>query len=632
MSNILVIDDKKDNLVSLSALLKTVVADCNVITAQSGADGIKKAEAELPDTILLDIKMPGMDGYEVCKRLKNSKKTKHIPVIMISAIKTESEDVVRGFDTGADAYLAKPVDPYVLAAQVNTALRIKNAESLLRDQKELLASLVRERTAELVRSNTELKNEINDRKQIEKQLRESEQWLKKFSNLTFEGILLHDKGVPIDVNESFLRIFGYVREEVVGKNVIDLYIPSEYQAAIKHRIAKKIAKPFEVVGKKKDGTLIPIEIESVDVTYGNEEFRVVAIRDITERKKTETQRAELEAQLLQAQKMEAIGTLAGGIAHDFNNILSSILGYTDLSIEEVDEKSILHEYLIEVLSAGNRAKDLVRQILFLSRHDPSETRPFQINQLVKEIFKMLRATIPTSIEIKENICRKPLMVYGDATQIHQVIVNLATNAKQAMSSDDTGLIEVCVDPVRFDESIKNKHPDAAPGDYVKITISDTGAGIPATHLDKIFEPYFTTKKMGEGTGLGLFIVHGIIKSHKGQITVNSQPDKGVTFNIYLPLAKKQSVELPPRIEEPLPTGTEHILLVDDEPSIVKMMQVSLKRLGYTVTSRVSSIEALAAFRSSPDKFDLVMTDMAMPNMTGDKLACEIKKIRPDMPM
>ena len=353
--------------------------------------------------------------------------------------------------------------------------------------------------------------------------------------------------------------------------------------------------------------------------------------DITERKMAEKEKAELKKRLQQAQKMESIGTLAGCIAHDFNNILSAVLGYTDLALQDTQNGTLLHNYLSEVMTAGDRAKNLVKQILTISRHGNKELKLIKIVPLIKEVLIMLRSTIPTSIEFHENMCGDPLIVNADPTQLHQIILNLATNAKQAMV-EGSGVLEVGVDSVAFDSDIKNKYPDMQPGKYARITVSDTGIGIPEKNLDKIFEPYFTTKEKEEGTGLGLSVVHGIVKSHNGHVTVYSISGKGTTFHVYLPLVKKTSSDLPRQKTEPLPVGTEWILLVDDEPPIVKMQQQHLEQLGHTVTASTSSLEALEALRSSPDKFDLVITDMTMPKMTGDELSREIKKIRSDIPV
>ncbi|MFO8047854.1 MAG: ATP-binding protein, partial [Desulfosudaceae bacterium] len=342
-------------------------------------------------------------------------------------------------------------------------------------------------------------------------------------------------------------------------------------------------------------------------------------------------REQLESQLRQAQKMESIGTLAGGIAHDFNNILSPVIGFTELSLERVAENTRLHRNLSEVLKGGLRAKELVKQILTMSRREEQEKMPVALTPLVKEALKMLRATIPASIEFKEDISRRDLIVNADPTQLHQIIMNLATNAVQAMR-DQSGLLEVSVQPVQFDKDISKTSLDIRPGHYARLAVSDTGSGIPEKDRDKIFEPYFTTKKKEDGTGLGLAVVHGIVKSHHGHINFYSDPGQGTTFHVYLPLAESGSAARPARAVTPLPTGTETILLVDDELPIAEMLYQVLERRGYKVIIRTSSIEALEAFRFSPRRFDLVITDLTMPQMTGDKLAHAIKAIRPDIPI
>ena len=270
---------------------------------------------------------------------------------------------------------------------------------------------------------------------------------------------------------------------------------------------------------------------------------------------------------------------------------------------------------------------MVAQILILSRRDSLEFKPIRINSVIKEAIKMLRSIIPTSIDIQENICHRPLIVYADATQLHQVIVNLATNARHAMI-ETGGVLRINVDSITIDEGSENNN--LVPGSYVRIMVSDTGSGINKDHMEKIFEPYFTTKGVGEGSGLGLSVVHGIIKSHQGDISVHSEPGKGTTFYIYLPLSEQQPLERSQKFDGVLPPGSEHILLVDDEKPIVKMQRQLLERLGYKVTASTSSVEALKIFRSSPYNFDLVITDMTMPDMSGDYLAKEIKKIRPDV--
>ncbi|MBU0995165.1 MAG: response regulator [Proteobacteria bacterium] len=344
--------------------------------------------------------------------------------------------------------------------------------------------------------------------------------------------------------------------------------------------------------------------------------------DITEFKK-------LEAELQQAHKMEAIGTLAGGIAHDFNNILYAIIGYTELALDDVEKGSLLEANLKDVFTACKRAVDLVRQILAFARQSVENVKPIMTGPIVKEVLKLIRSLIPSTIDIRQNIASNSLIM-GNSTQVHQIIMNLCTNAAHAMDKNG-GILKVELTDIHIAEADLGSSGILQPGEYLKLSVSDTGSGIDPEILDFIFEPYFTTKRPGEGTGMGLAVVQGIVESYGGRITVESEKNKGSTFSIYLPVSIHQT-EVVKTNAEMLPRGTERILFVDDELSLAKMGSQTLERLGYTVTVRASSLEALALFKSMPDDFDLVITDMTMPNMTGDKLATELMKVRRDIPI
>ena len=350
--------------------------------------------------------------------------------------------------------------------------------------------------------------------------------------------------------------------------------------------------------------------------------------DITERKLAEEQKAKLEAELQQAQKLEAIGTLAGGIAHDFNNILQPIMGYTEMELNELSPSNPLRKSLEQVLKASLRAKELIRQILAISRSTEEQQRiPIDISSIIKEALKLLRSSLPSSIEMRQKI-RKSVAL-ADPTQIHQVLMNLCTNAAHAMG--DKGILEVRLSPVDFSESDLADQAifDLKPGAYLRLTVSDTGSGIDAKTMERIFDPYFTTKEVGKGSGLGLAVVNGIVKRHEGAITVQSVPGKGTTFSIYFPRLDSRP-EATMQVEDPPQRGSERILLVDDEPALMEMATSILERLGYKVTGQTDSVTALEVFRSSPDEFDLVITDYTMPNLTGMDLAKEVRRIRPDI--
>ncbi len=339
------------------------------------------------------------------------------------------------------------------------------------------------------------------------------------------------------------------------------------------------------------------------------------------------ERKEIEKRLLHAHKMESIGTLAGGIAHDFNNILSSVIGFTELSLDEVEKGTKLEENLQEVYIAGKRARDLVKQILTFARQAEEEVKPIQISTIAKEVLKLLRSSIPTTIDIRGNITSNALIM-GDPINIHQILMNLCTNASYAMEKG--GVLEVRLEDVSIDGNSEIFNGQKV-GHYVKLTISDTGSGIPEENIESIFEPYFTTKPVGEGTGMGLAMVHGIVKKYGGGILVKSEVGKGSVFSVFFPITECEDVSLKYQTRM-LPSGSERILLVDDELPIVKMECQALESLGYEVSTRTSSIEALALFHARPDDFDLVITDMTMPNMTGDELASEMMAIRPDIPV
>lgn len=438
----------------------------------------------------------------------------------------------------------------------------------------------------------------------------------------------------VDVNEAACRSLGYKRQELLLLRVPDVDILYDVEKWQQHfqELQAQGTLIFESEHRRKNGSVLPVEIVANYVRVGNDEYDCVFVRDISERKRAEEERAEMEARLRQSQKMEAIGTLAGGIAHDFNNILSAIFGYTELAIVEEDPEERRQE-LEQVRLGAERAKELVKQILAVSHRTEHERRPLRVALVMKEAMKMLRSSIPTTIDIRQNINSQGT-VLADPTQIHQIVMNLCTNAYQAMR-ENGGTLAVSLDEIDIPE--KNEaYGDLVPGRYLQFEVRDTGSGINPEIRDKIFEPYFTTKKTGEGTGLGLAVVLGIVKSHRGHITVSSEPGVGTTFRVYLPLVKAQAVE--PHAARPLAdpsdyTGKgERILFVDDEAQIREFADRLFSLHGYRGTTCTNGVQALEEFQNHPDQFDLVITDMTMPSMTGVELAAKILGIRRDMPI
>jgi PAS domain S-box-containing protein len=470
-----------------------------------------------------------------------------------------------------------------------------------------------------------------ERKRADEAVRASVEVLQMVINATNDAmIVIGEDGLITLFNRAAEKMFGRKREEMLGRP-LDCLMPIDYRGPHRRYIKGYFTtgNPSGVIGRvvelpavRKDGSVFTMEISLSAGKFEREQFVIGVARDISERKQAEEVRLNLEEQLRQAQKMEAIGTLAGGIAHDFNNILGAIMGYSELLRIELDlpEKSKARRHLDQVLTASGRARDLVQQILAFSRKDKKKRRPVLLNNVVKEVIKMLRSVIPTTIEIRVDADQVVPRVMADYTQLHQVIMNLCTNAAHAMN-ENGGNLEI---------ALKETGTTANP--FVRLTVADTGRGMNPEVKRHVFEPYFSTKKRGEGTGMGLAVVHGIVKSHGGDIMVESEPGMGTTFHISFPVTEANEKPDDGKETIELKGGNERILFVDDEQVLVEMEKMQLESLGYKVEARTGSIEALAAFRAGPGTFDLVVTDLTMPHMTGIHLAQEIKGLRNDIPI
>ena len=467
-------------------------------------------------------------------------------------------------------------------------------------------------------------------KERQEALQESEGRFREIFDAVNEAILIYDSvtGDVIGINRAMLDMYGYTKEEATHLSAGDLSAgepPYSYNEAIS--VLKKAIDEgqqlFDWLARRKDGYLFWVEVALKSTTIGGQGMVLGVIRDISERKK-------LEEELFQAQKMEALGTLAGGIAHDFNNILAAIVGYSELVKTHVKEDAKATGYVDGSLHAAFRAGDLVKQILTFSRGTEQQKMPLQISSIIKETLKMLRSSIPTTIEIKKNIQSQGI-VMADPTQIHQIIMNLCTNAYHAMRETGGTLGVALKDVSVTDMGIPGL--DISQGEYIQLEVSDTGHGMDEETKNKIFEPYFTTKEPGEGTGLGLAVVHGIVKSHNGTITLYSEPEQGTTFHVYLPkVMTEEEVMVPTEDKEPLKGGDERIMLVDDEMNIVTFTKDSLEKFGYHVTPFTNAVQAFQDFERHPDQYDLVITDMTMPYMTGTELAKKLIEIRLDVPI
>jgi PAS domain S-box-containing protein len=518
-------------------------------------------------------------------------------------------------------------------------------------------------------TNVKLKQEIAERRQAEEAVRESEERYHNLFNTMDEGfcvieMIFDGEDRPVDyrfleVNAAFEKQTGLY--DVKDKLIRDLVSDNEeYWFEIYGKIAltgeslhfgneaKALNRWYDVhayrVGKPENRLVAIIfnditdrkrieenlrsahdelEVRIQERTYELSEAYETLQKEVDEHKKT-------EEHLVRVQKLQALGTLAGGIAHDFNNVLAGIIGFTEMVLEDIAPDSPEHKRLELVLKGANRGRDLVRQILTFSRKSEQHKKPLALNQVVEEGLKLLRPTLPTTIEIVSKSLTNDDQLLADPVQIHQILMNLCTNAAHAMR-EKGGTLDIRVFKTSLQEGNPMPLPNMKAGDYIVLKVTDAGSGMTPETLNQVFDPFFTTKQPGEGTGLGLSVVHGIVRSHGGYITVESEPDKGTTFRVYLPRIdmEENSIEK----ETPLVTGgKERILIIDDEDMLVELNEQRLRRLGYEVVATTSSMEALAIFRKEPDTFDLVITDYTMPNMTGTDLVIELLKVRATIPI
>jgi PAS domain S-box-containing protein len=478
--------------------------------------------------------------------------------------------------------------------------------------------------------------DITEHRQAEEALRAGEARYRQIVETAAEGIWLVDaEWKTTFVNMRMEKMLGCEPDEMLGQHV------TEFMDEEGRRLARDlrgwrnqgVREIHEFKLLRQDGKHLWVSVATNPIMDESGQFAgaLGMVTDITERKREAEEKAKLEAHLRQAQKLEAIGTLAGGIAHDFNNILAAILGYAEMALEDIPEGSPARHDLNQILRATHRATDLVKQILAVSRHrDMQERQPVEIGIIIREALKLLRATLPTTIELRQDIPKKTGTILGDPTQLHQVVVNLCTNAAHAMR-EHGGILEVRLANGELDADDGGFSKVLAQGAFVRLTVSDTGHGMDAATLERIFDPYFTTKTVGEGSGLGLAVVQAIVKRHEGEIAVRSEPGKGTVFDISFPRTDSGHERTSPELE-PIPRGSERVLFIDDEEVLVGLGEKMLRQLGYTVTVRQSSLEAITLFRAQPEAFDLVITDYTMPQMTGAELASEILRVRPDIPI
>jgi signal transduction histidine kinase/DNA-binding response OmpR family regulator len=645
---VLVADDNAQNRYLLEQLLARNGHQC--VAAASGTSALALIRAERFDAIVSDILMPGMDGFQLCREIKADPVLAGLPVIFYTATYTEPGDVELGLRLGASHYLIKPADPEVILATLQNLVAVPGSaaesaqdEIYLAQYNSRLVRKLESKSHELERANTDLlktnlalSDEIGRRRAAEQTARAALELQRAALESTADGILAVDAdGRIVAWNRRFAEIWRLVPDEgkpwhsfaqLFPRLCAQTVDPESCTLEWKTRAMEGKPDAFDLMSLSDGRTLerLSSPLRAPDGRAGS----VWTFRDITERRQAEESQRLLQNQLFELQKMEALGVLAGGIAHDFNNILTAILGQTALAAGQLPAGHPVQEALATVARAGGRAAQLVRQILTFSRHQEPERQIIQPNAVVDEALKLMRSTLPAPVAIETDFASDVPAIKVDPTQIHQLLINLGTNASHAMNG--RGLLRVSLRAVQAPGS---GPPELRPGLYAMLSVSDNGPGIDPHLLRRIFEPFYTTKPPGQGTGLGLAVVHGIVKSYGGHITVRSDPGHGAEFQIFLPAATETGSASPAPSNGILRRGRgELVLLAEDDPGVREYIIALLERLGYLVDACTTAEDALDRFKNGRRDYAVVLTDLSLPGMSGSELGLQLRQIKPDLPV
>jgi two-component system NtrC family sensor kinase len=632
MKKILVVDDIAENRYVLGKMLEA--HHLNVISVENGKAALDAAYADPPDLVISDILMPVMDGYALCNIWKADERLKHIPFIFYTATYTGPKDEAFALKLGADRFIIKPQEPKVFVELLKEFITeefthpsekkqpLGSEMEYFRQYNEILFNKLEKKVVELEQVNQRLNQEIDQRKRVEEKLLSLTQAVEESP----VAIILTDlNGVIEYVNPKFLQVSGYANQEMMGENVSFLKTP-ETNADVYKEMWETIKSDNvwrgEICNRRKDGKLFWVYLTMSPLkNAAGVMTKFMAIMEDT------TERRQLEAQLRQSQKLESIGQLAGGVAHDFNNILTAIIGYAYLAYLNMQKDDPLKEHLKHILDYSEKAATITKSLLAFSRQQTTHPAHFNLNDLVSNFQKLLRHLLRENIEIQTKCTDKNLSVLVDQVQIEQVIMNLATNARDAMPQGGSFIISTHLFELN-DEFIKT-HGYGKAGSYAEMMVADTGIGMDQETREKIFDPFFTTKEQGKGTGLGMAIVYGIIKKHNGFITVDSELGKGASYRILLPIVRAvESSEKKNTEKMAASRGTETILIAEDEAGIRDLITTILTDYGYEVIGAEDGKEAIQRFRENKEKVALVMLDGIMPKKSGKEACLEIKALNP----
>lgn len=634
MKKVLIVDDVAENRYILEKVLGG--HQMEVMSAQNGQAALDKAYANPPDLIISDILMPVMDGYTLCKIWKSDDHLKNIPFIFYTATYTDPKDETFAKNLGADLFIIKPQEPNVIIETIKEIIEkdhvVQSAQyqplgsemEFFRQYNEILFRKLEKKVLDLELLNRRLNQEIEEHKQTEEKLFKLSQSIEE-SPVAF--VLMDVNGNLEYVNPQFFRISGYAPRNMIGLNVKSLQPTGsqtdDFQEAWESVGADNIWRG-EMQIKKQDGecfwaylTLLPLKNPE-----GHVNSMMMIMEDTSEKR-------QLEAQLIQSQKLEGIGQLAGGVAHDFNNILTAIIGYAQLVYLNMQNDDTNRGHIKHILDYSEKAATITKSLLAFSRKQTTNLSCFNVNDLISDFQKLLLRLMPENIEIQTQFTSQKLSVLVDQVQLEQVIMNLATNARDAMP--DGGLIIIATNMTEIDQEFIKSNGYGRTGSYAQITMADMGRGMNRQTLDKIFEPFFTTKEPGKGTGLGMTIVYNIVSRHNGFITVESEPGKGTRVRILLPIVEAAEDVNGSKTEEYIEQGgARTILVAEDDSGIRDLITTILTERGYEVIGAADGVEAVKQFSENREKVSLVMLDGIMPKKNGREAYREIRAMKPDV--
>ncbi|MBI5848834.1 MAG: response regulator, partial [Nitrospirae bacterium] len=529
-------------------------------------------------------------------------------------------------------YLLKPIEPTILRSKIRVFCELYRQRRMIEMHEQQLETLVNERTAELRQANEQLQSDIAERKIAEQALERTVREWNAAMDASADVIYILDLNrCLMRANRAFYEMTGSTPEDAIGCHIAHLLHPdTESRSCPVCRAQEENRDILIALEADHPANLMrrPVEISSRFVR-DRQEIPVsfmVSMHDLTHERGAQEERSKLEAQLLHAQKMESIGQLAGGVAHDFNNMLTAVIGYATLINLHATQDPVIKTYAEQILEVSDKAANLTQKLLAFSRKQTIDLKPTDLNAVVRNMEKFLRRLIGEDLELRIRLTEAELTVMADAGQLEQVIMNLCTNARDAMPK--CGLLTVETGAVTIDETYLSTHLFEKPGPYALITVSDTGAGMDETTRERIFEPFFTTKDKSKGTGLGLSIVYGIVRQHKGEIHVYSEPGKGTTFRIYLPLIEGKEKLSIQKTEESHTGGTETILLAEDEEDVRRLIRTVLTLAGYTIIEAVDGVDAVTKYRENREAIQLILTDLVMPKKSGRDAYDEIRRLNP----